>query len=120
MPALIVEVWRAHSPTEILNLTEYLHDSATAKHPVRRLRISSGYVQQETMMNAPRILAVGLVAIAIGACSSTRTTVIDEPSTLEGVQPVSVKNIEAVYRKPGADFSQYRRLLIRIERSGIL
>lgn len=54
-----------------------------------------------------------LMATALGACSSNRTTVIDEPSTVDGLQPVRVKNIEAVYRRPGADFFQYRRLLIR-------
>lgn len=64
-------------------------------------------------MNISQIVAVLLMATALGACSSNRTTVIDEPSTLEGLQPVRVKNIQAVYRKPGADFSQYRRLLIR-------
>ncbi len=64
-------------------------------------------------MNIPRILAVVLMATALGACSSNRTTVIDEPSTVDGLQPVRVKNMEAVYRRPGADFSQYRRLLIR-------
>ncbi|HEY5757247.1 MAG TPA: DUF3313 family protein [Steroidobacter sp.] len=64
-------------------------------------------------MNIPRILAVVLMATALGACSSNRTTVIDEPSTVDGLQPVRVKNIEAVYRRPGADFFQYRRLLIR-------
>lgn len=64
-------------------------------------------------MNIRRIVAVAVVATALISCSSNRTTVIDAPSTLEGLQPVRIGNIDAVYKKPGADFSQYRRLLIR-------
>ena len=67
----------------------------------------------EATMNAINRLVFVLAAACLAACASNRPTVIDEPSTLEGLQPVEVRNIDAVYQKPGVDFSQYRRLLIR-------
>jgi len=61
-----------------------------------------------------RPLSSILIASAIlSGCVATRSTPIDEPSTLEGLQRVQVDGIDAVYRRPNADFSQYRRLLIR-------
>ena len=54
-----------------------------------------------------------LASLIAGGCAANRSTPIDEPSTLEGLQRVRVDGIDAVYRRPDADFSQYRRLLIR-------
>jgi hypothetical protein len=54
-----------------------------------------------------------LACVFLGGCAASRTTPIDEPSTLEGLQRVRVDGIDAVYRRPDANFSQYRRLLIR-------
>lgn len=65
------------------------------------------------MIDIAKSLLLPLAAIALAACSATRTTSIDEPSTQEGLEPVQVRNIDAVYKKPGVDLSQYRRLLIR-------
>jgi hypothetical protein len=65
-------------------------------------------------MKALRIVAACLTAaFGLSACAGTRTTMIDEPSTHEGLQRAQVRNIDAVYRKPDVDWSRYRRLLIR-------
>jgi hypothetical protein len=66
------------------------------------------------MKNLPTGPALALLlAATLVACSSTRPTTIDEPATMEGLQRVDVKGIDAVYRKPGTDFGRYRRLLMR-------
>ncbi len=58
-------------------------------------------------------LPVLFMAICLAGCAGMRTTPIDEPSTLEGLQRIQVGGIDAVYRRPNADFSQYRRILLR-------
>jgi hypothetical protein len=52
------------------------------------------------------------VLTAMSSCSVPRTTPIDEPSTLEGLQRVEVPGIEAVYRRPGSDLAHYDKLLL--------
>lgn len=51
--------------------------------------------------------------VLLSSCQTTSSTPIDEPSTQEGLQRVDVKGVDAVYRRPGADVSQYDKLLLR-------
>jgi hypothetical protein len=67
----------------------------------------------EAMISPLQVISLSLAPIILAACSATSTTAIDEPSTHEGLQPVQVRNIDAVYQRPGVNYSQYRRLLIR-------
>lgn len=53
------------------------------------------------------------MALLVCGCSTNRATEIDEPSTLEGLQRIEVRGLDAVYSKPDANLAQYRRLLVR-------
>ena len=57
-------------------------------------------------------IAIVALTLMVSACSTTKTTPIDEASTLEGLQRVEVKGIDAVFRKPGADYSQYSKIMV--------
>jgi hypothetical protein len=51
-------------------------------------------------------------ALVFSACASMKKTPIDEPSTLEGLQRVEVKGIDAAFRKPGSSLTKYTKLLV--------
>lgn len=63
-------------------------------------------------MKLRTLLLAGFFASGLSACGST-PTIIDEPSTEEGLQRVEVRNLDAVYMRPNADLAKYRRLLVR-------
>ena len=55
-----------------------------------------------------------MFALALAACSTTpRPTPIDQVSTEDGLQRVEIQGFDSVYRKPQADLSTYRRVLLR-------
>jgi len=58
------------------------------------------------------IRAVLLAGLLCAACSSNRPTPIHEASTLEGLQRIEVRGLDAVYVKPNADLSKYRRIMV--------
>jgi hypothetical protein len=62
------------------------------------------------MRHVHALLLIPLSAML--ACATGRPSPIDEPSTLEGLQRVEVKGIDAVYRRPGANLSAYNKLLL--------
>jgi hypothetical protein len=67
----------------------------------------------KAMIRTLQVISLSLAALILAACSVSRTTAIDEPATHEGLQRIQVGNIDAVYQRPGVNYSQYRRLLIR-------
>ena len=58
------------------------------------------------------ILAVLMTGFVCAACSANRPAPIHEASTLEGLERVQVRGLDAVYVKPDADLSKYRRIMV--------
>ena len=59
-------------------------------------------------------VAVLAALLAVEGCQSTNTaSPIDQVSTHDGLVKADIKGVDAVYRKPGFDLSQYNRILLR-------
>jgi Protein of unknown function (DUF3313) len=64
-----------------------------------------------------RFLHVAGIALAITALAACETgpqkSPIDDASSRDGLQRVEMKGVDAVYRRPGASFAGYNRILLR-------
>jgi hypothetical protein len=67
-------------------------------------------MNSKNIANAFRLLAV---AVLLQACTSTGPSPIDEASLNEGLERVPSKVVDALYRRPGATLTGYKKLLLR-------
>jgi hypothetical protein len=64
-------------------------------------------------MNCRSLLYAIAAATALSGCATTQTSPIDDMSTHEGLVKASVKGVDAVYNRPGANLSGYDKILLR-------